>query len=140
MKAAKIIVSVALLAISSNAFGALYKVINNGTQAVTVMLHIVTHNNIFGSSDTLKADKLQPGSYKFLNAGGGRHASTIYLFPAAVKNPKRLKLGALNNNSDRVDFNERLEPSGDYTFLLRSDPDPKNPNNVVWTISYRKGT
>lgn len=104
------------------------------------MLDIVTHNNPFGSSDTLKAENLQPGSYTFLNAGGGRHASTIFLFPPLVKNPKRLKLSALNNNGDRVDFNERLKPSGDYTFFLRSDPDPKNPNNVVWTISYRKGT
>jgi hypothetical protein len=141
MQIIKIMVSITLLVTSSTSFCAQYKVINNGKSPVTVILDIERIND-FGkavSAGTLKAEKLQPGTSKVLKVKKNRNAHVIYLLPPLSEpNLKPLQLSnASNTSSDKK--NLPIQFDADYTFVLTSQPDPKYPNSVLWTINYHTG-
>jgi hypothetical protein len=142
MKTLKIIISCVLLAASMNTYCAQYKIINNGKSAVAVKVELEKKAMFHGDSyksGTLTVEKLNPGSSKVLTVRGKRNAAVIYLQPfvlgSAVPNPLKLS-NANNKTQDKLNLNLKL--GSDYTFVLTSQPDPKNPNNEIWTITQSK--
>lgn len=139
MKTIKIIISCVLLTASVHTYCAQYKFINNGKSAVTIKVDMERKKIPFKDSNRSRTEIieiLKPGNSKVLTVRGTRYGSAISLLPfvPGFSRPNPLKLSNANNKTqDKLHLNLKL--GSDYTFVLTSQPDPKNPNNEIWTVS-----
>ncbi len=132
MKTIKIIAFTVLFsAISGNVYCALYTVTNNGTEAVTVNLDIVSKAG-FG---TIRHEKpltvgLNPGDSTKLNAYGGKYCYSISLTKSGEKNllPLNVKsIGSGGTLKDNILFPKFSPTNADFTIILTN-------KKSSWTI------
>lgn len=129
------------MAVSANTFCARYRIINNGAQTVAVKIDSYEQAFFKGFFEdqihTLTAENLQPRGSTMLYKIDEYWPQQMYLLPPLSGKQKKLKLSnePVTNNF----YMTRLDRTGDYTFVLTSKPDPKDPKNLIWTITAKAG-
>ncbi len=141
MKTIKIFaLSIIMLATFAQIHTAQFRVYNHGSRPVTIKIDLESSNLAgWGGGRTITYENLQPNSMGHKDEGGGFKFGELYLLPGNQKGPNLPRQNIKRWDGTIINGYTTSQDWKDVTVDLKSEPDPKNPKEVLWTVDLYEG-
>ena len=121
-------------------YTAQFRVYNHGSRPVTIKIDLASSNFAGRGGDrTITYEALQPNNMGHKDEGGGFKFGELYLLPGDRKGPNLPRQKIKRWDGEIINGYTISQNWKDVTVELKSEPDQKNPKEVIWKVAVYDG-